>query len=110
MSAILRIPLTLPELHDFALTSLTQSQILILVYYGVGPVVCFLFYGIWRISASTAGMTVVPVPVASVLTSALFFDAAITSTDLAAACLIVASIVIAEMKFRRRATVATVRS
>ncbi|WP_370661475.1 EamA family transporter [Candidatus Pantoea bituminis] len=72
VSAILRIPLTLPELHDFALTSLTQSQILILVYYGVGPVVCFLFYGIWRISASTAGMTVVPVPVASVLTSALF--------------------------------------
>lgn len=113
VGAVLSVPLALPELRSFSLTSLTQSQILILIYYGLTvwalPYI-FFFHGIWRIPASTAGMTVALVPVASVLTSALFFGAAITSTELAASGLIVASIVVAEMKFRRRALVAPVKS
>lgn len=113
VGAVMSLPLALPELQSFSLTSLTQSQLMILVYYGITvwalPYV-FFFHGIWRIPASTAGMTVALVPVASLLTSALFFGAAITSTVLTACGLIVASIMIAEMKFRRRALIAPVKS
>lgn len=109
IGAALSLPLALPEMRQVNFTLLMQGHILTLIYYGVCvwalPYV-FFFYGIWRVPASTAGMTVALVPVASLLTSAALFGEHISSTDLVAAILIVTSLMIAETKFRTGGDVA----
>ncbi|MDO6409905.1 DMT family transporter [Pantoea phytobeneficialis] len=105
VGAVLSFPLSLTEGGDFHLLAISQSQAITLVYYGLFvwalPYV-FFFHGIWKVRASTAGMTVALVPVAAMLAGALFFGERLTITDVAATTLIVASIVIAEVNLKRR--------
>lgn len=102
IGTVLSFPLALVEDGGFSLRSFNQNQLLTLAYYGIMvwavPYVLF-FNGIWKVKASTAGMTVALVPVASMLAAAVFFGEKITQIDIIATLLIVLSIVIAEIKF-----------
>lgn len=102
---VLSFPLSLTEKANFHLSAVTGHQAITMIYYGLFvwalPYV-FFFYGIWRVKASTAGMTVALIPVSAMLAGALFFGDKVTSTDVTATVLIVSSIVIAELNFRRR--------
>lgn len=102
---VLSFPLTLTESTGFHLSVITYHEGLMMVYYGLFvwalPYV-FFFYGIWKVKASTVGMTVALVPVSAMLAGGLFFGEHVSSTDITSTMLIVASIVIAEMNFRRR--------
>lgn len=105
LGAVISFPLSLMKGGSFHLSSITHSQAIIVVYYGlfVWPLpYVFFFHGIWKVRAATAGMTVALVPVSAILAGALFFGESITMTDVAATILIVASIVIAEVNIGRQ--------
>lgn len=105
--SIFSFPLSLTESAHFHLSAVTGHQAITMIYYGLFvwalPYV-FFFYGIWKVRASTAGMTVALVPVSAMLAGAIFFGDKVTSTDVTATVLIVLSIIIAELNFRRRLT------
>ena len=104
---VLSFPLSLTEKGGFHLSAVTSHQAIIMIYYGLFvwalPYV-FFFYGIWKVRASTAGMTVALIPVSAMLAGALFFGNKVTSTDVTATMLIVSSIVVAELNLKRRPT------
>ena len=104
---VLSFPLSLTESAAFHLSAVTGHQAITMIYYGLFvwalPYV-FFFYGIWKVRASTAGMTVALIPVSAMLAGALFFGDKVTITDVTATVLIVSSIVITELNFRRRPT------
>ena len=97
--AIFTLPMMFYELKTFSLLTLSISQISTMVYYGVFvwaiPIYLFL-WGIQYISATTTGMMFSFIPLASILTSVLFFNGHARHIDLIAIALVVLSVIISE--------------
>lgn len=97
---IFSLPMTFSELHSYSLSSLSASNIGVMVYYGifVWAVPYMLFFkGVSCISSASAGICVSVVPVAAMVTAALFYGQSITMVGIIATLIIIASIVFSEV-------------
>lgn len=106
---IFTLPLFLSELRHFSLATVTKSQVITLIYYGIfvwALPIYFCMVGIRYISATTAGMLFAFIPVASVLTSVLFFAGKVRTVDMIAIVLVILSVIISEVNFRARQKIA----
>ena len=110
--AIFSLPMAIHEGQSFDLSTITQGQAGILLYYGVfvwALAYMFFFKGIGHISAASAGMCVALTPVASMVCSALFFGETVKHTDLIATIIIIFSVIFSEVDlfkiFRKKTNV-----
>lgn len=102
--AIFSVPMTLHELNNFNLSSITLHQSIVMIYYGVFvwalPYI-FFFYGISRISAASAGMCMALIPIESMLASVMIYKEPVKLTDMVAMLFIIISIVLSELNLGR---------
>ena len=97
---VFSIPMTISELQTYSISSLTGNNIAIMIYYGVfvwAVPYMFFFKGVTKISSASAGICVSVVPVASMITAALFYDQSVTSVGLFATAIIILSIILSEV-------------
>jgi drug/metabolite transporter (DMT)-like permease len=104
VGAICTLPMMFYELKTFNLFSLHLGQVVTMIYYGVFvwaiPIYLFL-WGINYISATTAGMMFSFIPLASIVTTVLFFNGHVRHIDLIATTLVVISVIISEASFKK---------
>ncbi|MBJ3815995.1 DMT family transporter [Shimwellia pseudoproteus] len=98
--AIFSLPLALHEWQTYHLSSITHGEIGIMIYYGVvvwALTYILFFMGVHKISAASVGMCVALIPVAAMLSGALFFGESIKLRDAVATLIIVLSIIFSEL-------------
>lgn len=102
--AIFSLPLSINELQNYHLSSITHGQMITMLYYGVFvwalPYI-FFFQGVSKISAASAGMCVALIPVASMLCSVIFFGDTVKHKDLIATLIIILSVVLSEVDLKK---------
>ncbi|ORM71068.1 DMT family transporter [Pantoea rwandensis] len=103
--AIFTVPMMFHELKTFNVFSLHINQVITMIYYGVFvwavPIYLFL-WGINYISATTAGMMFSFIPLASIITTILFFNGHVRHIDVISISLVVISVVVSEASFRKK--------
>lgn len=101
--AIFSLPMCLIELKSYNLSLVTAHQLGIIVYYGVFVLALpyiFFFRGINKISASSAGMCVALIPVASLVASVVIYGDKVRMSDAVATLVIIFSVVFSEINIK----------
>lgn len=101
---IFSLPLSLNELQHYQLSSITHSQMMTMLHYGVFvwalPYI-FFFKGVNKISAASAGMCVALIPVAAMACSVLFYGDSIKHRDMFATLVIIFSVILSEVDVKK---------
>lgn len=101
--AIFSLPMCLIELKSYNLSLVTAHQLGIIVYYGVfvwALPYLFFFRGINKISASSAGMCVALIPVASLVASVVIYGDKVRMSDAVATLVIIFSVLFSEINIK----------
>lgn len=101
--AIFSLPMCLMELKSYNLSLISAHQVGIIIYYGAfvwALPYLFFFLGVNKISASSAGMCVALMPIASLVASVVIYGDTVRLSDAVATLVIIFSVVFSEINVK----------